>query len=262
VPRIQLTDLSGPPRLAVGCFAALVLGFALLAQVNLWYQVSGGKPPTPLQVLERYHGNPDRTRLHEVLDPALPPGARRNMSRYLGGVTLDDPVTTQRRKQILDWVDAGAPESGWAQVEPIFTSIESCGACHAVGGERQDLPLSTWAEAVVVAQPGEGYPLGPLLISAHTHLFGFAVLALLLSLGLCATRVRGRLRTALLVGAPLGAALDVASWFLTRAFGAPFHWAILAGGALFGFSTTLMALLVLRDVVTGPGRSGPAGEDA
>jgi hypothetical protein len=251
MPRTTLLQLPGTVRLAVGCFACLVLGFALLAQVNLWHQVGGGRPATPAQVLERYHGNPDRTRLHAVLDPALPYTDPHNMSQFLGGSAPEDETTLARRAAILGWVDAGAPESGWSEVAPIFTALESCGACHAPGGERQDLPLTTLDEVMVVAQPGVGYPLAPLLISAHNHLFGFATLALLLSLGLCLSRVRGRLRVLLIVAASGGAALDIAAWFLTRAWGAPFHWLILLGGGLFGLSTTLMALFVLRDVVAG-----------
>ena len=72
-PRPRLHELSGGLRLAVGCFAALVLGFLLLAEVNLFTHVGAGAgPPTPREVLVKYHGDPDRTLLEMVLDPALP----------------------------------------------------------------------------------------------------------------------------------------------------------------------------------------------
>jgi hypothetical protein len=173
------------------------------------------------------------------------------MSQYLGGASLDDAVTIERRKQILDWVEAGAPESDWTAVEPIFTAIESCGACHAPGGEKQDLPMMSYAEVRPLTQYGSPAPLGPLLITAHNHLFGFAVLALVLSLGVCFTRVGGLPRGLLILGASGGAALDIAGWFLTRQWGSPFHLMVVAGGGLFGLSTTLMALAVLRDAVAG-----------
>jgi len=249
VPR--LIDAPGSLRLAIGCFACLVLGFVLLAQVNLWHQVGAGMPPGPRAVLLRYHGDPDKTLLHDVLDPARPLSDRRNMSQYLGGAGMDDPVTLERRKQILDWVEAGAPESGWIGVAPIFTAIESCGACHAAGGEKKDLPFTTWAEVRSVTTYGAPTPLGPLLITAHNHLFGFSVLALLLSLGLCFTRVRGVARGLLILGASGGAALDVAGWFLTRQWGSPFHLMVMTGGGLFGVSTSLMALALLRDAAGG-----------
>lgn len=249
---MTLRDLPGSIRLAVGCFVCLVLGFALLAQRNLWEQVGGGKPAGPDVVLKRYHGEPGRTRLHIVLDPALPFEDPRNMSQFLGGGEPEDETTKSNRALVLDWVEAGAQESTWPEVEQVFTGIETCGACHVEGGEKQDLPFATYADVVPLTQPGAPYPLGPLLISAHNHLFGFAVLALLLSLGLCLSRVSGRPRALLILAASGGAALDIASWFLARSFGAPFHLTIMAGGALFGLATTLMALLILRDVVAGP----------
>ena len=247
----RLIDAPGSLRLAVGCFACLILGFVLLAQVNLWHQVGAGQPPGPHAVLLRYHGDPDKTRLHDVLDPARPLSDRRNMSQYLGGSSLEDPVTIERRKQILDWVEAGAPESGWQAVAPIFTAIESCGACHVAGGEKRDLVFSTYADVRPMTTYGAPTPLGPLLITAHNHLFGFSVLALLLSVGVCCTRVRGLLRGILILGASGGAALDIAGWFLTRQWGSPFHLLVMSGGGLFGLSTTIRALAILRDALAG-----------
>lgn len=247
----RLIDAPGSLRLAVGCFACLVLTFVLLAQANLWHQVGAGKPPTPRAVLLKYHGDPDKTLLHDVLDASRPLDDRRNMSQYLGGAGLDDPVTLERRKQILDWVEAGAPESNWTAVEPIFTAIESCGACHVPGGEKRDLPMMTYAEVLPLTQYGSPAPLGPLLTSAHNHLFGFAVLALVLSIGTCFTRVRGLPRGLLILAASGGAALDIAGWFLTRQWGSPFQFLVVTGGGLFGLATTIMALAILRDALSG-----------
>ncbi len=260
----RLIDASGSLRLAVGCFAGLVLGFVLLAQVNLWVQIAGGSPPGPRDVLLRYYGDPDTTRLHRVLDADLPIESPHNMSQFLGGMSLDDPTTTQNRARILDWVEAGAPESGWDAVRPIFTDIAACGACHVPGGERKDLPFTTYAEVLPVARYGSPTPLAPLLISAHNHLFGFAVLALLLSVGLCFTRIDGLPRGLLILGASGGAALDIAGWFLTRQWGQPFPFLVMAGGGLFGLSTALMALALLRDTLAGGfgGRAKSAGDAA
>jgi len=261
VPRLQ--DAPGSLRLAIGCFAALVLGFLLLAQVNLWVQVTGGSPPGPRDVLLRYYGDPDTTRLHRVLDADLPLESPHNMSQFLGGMSLDDDVTVQNRKRVLDWVEADAPESGWEAVRPIFTDVATCGACHVPGGERKDLPFTTYDEVLPVARYGSPTPLGPLLISAHNHLFGFAALALLLSVGLCFTRVAGMPRTLLILGASGGAACDIAGWFLTRQWGSPFQFLVMAGGGLFGLTTMLMAAALLRDCLAGGlGRSAEATDDA
>ena len=257
----RLVDAPAPVRLAVGCFAALVLGFVLLAQVNLWHQVGGGAPPGPDTVLHRYHGNPDITRLHDVLDLSKGLDDGRNMWQYLGGQSRDDPTTLANRTSILDWVDAGAPEAGWATVQPIFTGFETCGGCHAPGGAKKDKPFTTYEQVLPFTKPGGGAPLGPLLISAHTHLFGFAVLAFLLSLGLCATRIVGRPRALLILAASAGAALDISGWFLTRSWGRPFHFQVMLGGGLFGLACTLMALAMLRDcVLAGAAARAPADD--
>lgn len=249
MPRIR----SLPPsvRLATACFAALVLGFALLAQANLWFQVAGGTPPTPEKVLTRYHGDPDRSRLDEVLDGEAHPGYDdpKNMWQYLGGESWEDPTTQENRKTITDWIDAGATEEGFAPVKTILTDENLCGACHLPGGTKGDLPFDTYEAVVPLTKPGGKYPLGTLLISAHNHLFGFAVLALLLSLGACGTGLPGRLRALLILGASGGAALDIAGWFLTRAWGSPFHLMVMTGGGLFGLCTTVMALVVLHEAV-------------
>ena len=256
----RLVHLPASVLVAIGCFVCLVLGFGLLAQVNLWHNVGQAAPATPADVLRKYHGDPDRSLLHVVLDPGLSKTDPLNMRQYLDPNGEAD-VIAERSKTILDWVAAGAPESDWPTVQPILADFELCGSCHVEGGEKQDLPFTTYQQVLPVAQVGRLKPIAPLLISAHNHLFGFAVLALLLSLLLCMSRIEGTLRILLILAASGGGALDIASWFLTRAWGSPFHWLIMMGGGLFGLATTLMALLVLRDVLAGL-RSGASGADA
>lgn len=244
------------PRLAAGGFALLVLGFALLAQANLFVQDGGGALPGPQAVLEKYHGRPGASVLHDVLSRERHPGADdpRNMWQYLGS---DDATIDAYAERVLNWVDEGAPESEWEAISMIVASPDRCAACHAPGELMETMPFQTYEEILPYAQAGEGMPLGRLLISAHNHLFGFAVLALLLALLFCATRLGGRLRIPILVAAFLGPALDIGGWFLTRSVGAPFQYMVMAGGALFGIATTLMALAVLAEALG----LGPAAPD-
>ena len=241
----RIVDLPRAPRVALAGFALLVFGFALLAQVNLAEQDGGGKPPGPQAVLEKYNGRADDTTLHRVLDPDLPADHEDAMWPFLGEPDEIEP----RRKLILDWVSKGAPESEWDTVAPIFTGDITCAQCHAPGGSKEDLPFATFADIKPFTVPGQGMSLGPLLISAHNHLFGFAVLALLLSLAFVGTRVPTRLQIPVIVAAFLGPALDIGGWFLTRSAGAPFHYMVILGGALFGIATTLMAAAVLVDAL-------------
>jgi hypothetical protein len=46
----------------------------------------------------------------------------------------------------------------------------------------------------------------------------------------------------------VGAAVDVASWWLTRAYGAPFQWGVIAGGAAFGAAIVWMSALSLGEL--------------
>jgi hypothetical protein len=241
----RIVDLPRAPRVALAGFALLVLGFALLAQVNLAEQDGGGSPPGPQAVLEKYNGRADDTMLHRVLDTALPADDAHAMWPYLGEPDEIEP----RRKLILDWVARGAPESEWDTVAPIFTGDITCAQCHAPGGSKEDLPFETFADIQPFTVPGQGMSLGPLLISAHNHLFGFAVLALLLAVAFCGTRVPTRVQIPVIVAAFLGPALDIGGWFLTRGMGAPFHYLVILGGALFGLATTIMAVAVLFDAL-------------
>ena len=57
-----LATLSPPRRLVVGAFLALMLGFYLLAQAQLFVAVGGGRSyPGPEAVLARYHGDPTKS---------------------------------------------------------------------------------------------------------------------------------------------------------------------------------------------------------
>jgi hypothetical protein len=171
---------------------------------------------------------------------------------------LGDPATIQERRTIvLDWVEAGAPKSGWDAVATVLHRQASCLQCHAFGGERQDLPLETYEDVLVVARRGGGMALGPLLVSAHNHAFGFAVLALLLSLLGAFTGLATRWKILLTSAAFVGGALDIAGWFLTRAYGAPFQFAVLAGGGLFGAAIGTWLLALALEVLRPRGHGTP-----
>jgi hypothetical protein len=247
---LRLARLAAPVRLALAAFVLLILGFQVLAQANLWERDGGGRLPGPDEVLWKYHGRPRSSRLHQVLDPARPREDPRAMWPFLDPSGAEAAIA-ERRDRILGWVERGAPESEWALVQPVFTAIETCGGCHAAGGSRQDLPFETYADVLPVTEPDRGMRLADLLVSAHNHAFAFAVLALLLSVAVAFTGLPGRLKSALVLGAFAGAALDVGCWFLTRSHGEPWNLGVILGGGLFGASTLAMSLAVLDEVATG-----------
>ena len=257
----RLGDLPGAARLALALFVFLLLGGYAAAQATLFVHAGGGSFPGPAAILERYHGRADRSRLHDVLDPARPSTDARAMWVHLD--PAQDPAAIEARRQvILGWAEAGAPREGWSAVATVLHREATCLSCHAFGAEKQDLPFETYEQVLPVAARGGGMPLPGLVVSAHAHAFGFALLAVVLAVSAALTAAPGLLVGLLALGAFGGAALDVGGWFLTRVHGAPWHLTVLAGGALFGTSCALLGALVLLDIWRGRRRRAGGPKDA
>jgi hypothetical protein len=242
----RLAALSGPRRLAVGLFLLLLVGFYLLAQVQLVAVVgSDGVYPGASTVLARYHGDPKRSRLHQVLDPTRSPEDARNMYQYLGP---GEQERVPQRETLLRWVEREMPAAEWPAVRAIVDATERCAACHAPGARKADLPFDTYEHVVAGFGPDRGMSLQELSTSSHNHLMGFAVLGLLVSFVFTATAWRGPLVWILVAGVFVGGAADVASWWLTRAHGHPWEYLVMAGGGLFGGSLLAMVALSLDEL--------------
>ena len=250
-PRLQ--DLSRERKLALGLFLLLLLGFYGLAQVKLFTAVSDGSGyPGAEQVLKRYHGDPGKSLLHRVLDPSLPVTEPKRMYGYLGAT---DEEQAANRTKVLSWVERAAPRAEWAAVAPIFSGDSTCGQCHSTKPDaegkprtRADLPFETYEQVVAASQPDTGMSIHELSTSAHNHMMGFAVIAILASWIFTATRWRGPIVFLLILGAFLGAAVDVGSWWLTHFYGHPYEYLVLIGGGLFGCCTMGMVLLSLDEL--------------
>jgi len=244
----RLADLPPVRRLAVGLFLVCLLASYALAQVKVVTAVGGGRFPGPAAVLAKYHGDRANSRLHAVLDPRRSATDTKRMYDHLGAT---DDERAGNRVKVLAWVEAGAPASGWAALETIFSGDSTCGGCHSTKDEtrtRRDLPFERLDQVAPFAEPDEGMSLADLTTSSHNHMFGFSVVALLVSLIFTATRWRGPLVPLLVATSFLGALLDVASWWLTKAWGSPFHLLVIAGGAAFGGSVSAMIVLSLDEL--------------
>lgn len=235
-------------RLPIACFLAGILAFYLLAQVKVVSAVGGGERiPGVSDILWRYHGDPLKTKLHHVLDPSLAETDSKRMSGWLG---VEEPERAANRALLLGWVERGAKESEWDTVAPVFGKCTSCHSVNAEGsGVRRDLPFDRWVDVLPVTRGSDGIPFGELATTSHNHLFGFLVASLLVSTIFGATRWRGPLAASLVVGAFAGALVDVASWWLTKWYGAPWHWFVFLGGLVFGLCLTGMAALALDELV-------------
>jgi hypothetical protein len=251
---MSLAELPPARRLAVGLFLLCFLGFYLLAQVKILTSMpSEGPWPGPREILAKYHGDPTKSRFHEVLDPSRPTEDPKSMFAY-AGTSIEEQRAN--RAKVLAWVEEGMPRHAWKDVEPVFTGPQTCGQCHVASrtdanGQpfaKADLPFETYEQVVSAARVPSGMTLHDLATSSHNHMWGFTAAALLLSLVFTCTRWRGAFRGALIAGSFLGASLDVGSWWLTHDHGHPFEWGVLVGGALFGTCTVAMAALSLDEL--------------
>ena len=145
------------------------------------------------------------------------------------------------------------------RVVRLVDTAEEVGADLAVTAEgtgtRRDLPFDRYVDVLPVTRGDDGIASTELATTAHNHLFNFLVASLLVSLIFGLSRWRGPLVTLLILGTFVGALVDVASWWLTKWYGSPFHWFVFLGGAAFGVCLTGMAALSLDELVFG-GRVG------
>jgi hypothetical protein len=155
-------------------------------------------------------------------------------------------------------VDAGAPVADWPNVKRIFQDPLHCAECHVPESGAGAPPFTTYEEVKAFAEPDHGISWGALHVTAHNHMFAFAVAALLLSLLLTCTGLTGLPRVALILAAFGGPVLDVGGWFLTKLYGEPWHLLVLAGGGLFGGAVATMAAVVAWEALLARPKDPPA----
>jgi hypothetical protein len=251
-PRPSLSALPPARRLTIGLFLLGLLAFHALTQVQLALAVGGGAWPSPTDVLHRYHGDPTKSVLHKVLDPALGVDDPKRMYPFLGS---SDEEMRDRRAAVLAWVEGGATREGYGAVRPVFEGDLTCGLCHSTRPDaegnpraRHDLPFESWEQVVAAARPDRGMTPADLGTTSHNHLFAFLVGALLVGWAFTGTRWRGPIVPFLVALSFAGALVDVASWWLTKSHGGPFHLLVMAGGAAWGLALTTMAVLTLDEL--------------
>ncbi len=109
-------------------------------------------------------------------------------------------------------------------------------------------PLTSFGQVKDYTRTDKGPSPGQLAKLAHSHLAGFALLALATSLLFAATRYRLPLAVPLYLAVFLGPMLDIVGWWLTHAAGMPWPYLVMAGGGLFGGGLMVMALLTLDEI--------------
>jgi hypothetical protein len=79
-------------------------------------------------------------------------GRRPRLAAVVDGGKMEEYLDSETEKEVIfRWVDDGAPEKGWPEVEAILE--ERCVTCHFTGNERFDmLALDTYEEAALAAE--------------------------------------------------------------------------------------------------------------
>jgi hypothetical protein len=199
----------------------LVIGIAyLVALANMFYTYESfdGKPGFSVEdVVIKYHGSKDKTRLGTALNGIMAPNLR----------NPDD------KQIIFKWMQNGASETGYnTDVAPILN--RDCVTCHTPA-INPSLPNLTAYNTVVELTKSSGTPLSTLLRVAHIHLFGISFILvfvgkifLLCEMNTITKRVLIALPFVMMV-------IDIASWFVTRIY-PEFAYVIIGSGTLMGCS--------------------------
>lgn len=196
--------------IGIGYLFAMVLVFESVASLD-------GKPGlSPDDIVIKYSGNREGTRLESVLDGVM------------SGYRSDD-----ERDTIVSWIYAGAPEAAFnEEVMPIIS--QRCAGCHSKGSALSELTGYDSVMEFVVMDTGES--LATLARVSHIHLFGTGILFYLLGRIFILTEMKPWLKRTV-VAIPFAAiAMDIGSWWFTRYAAGFFAYTVIAGGALMGLS--------------------------
>lgn len=240
-----LRSLGLGQRLGLSFLLLVFLGglVASAAHLVLHHQGRDGVPGLSLADIEGVYTGvkteaPMRVALERGHPEGLDPAQREVLLEWLRG---------DRISEDYDSLDLG-------EAAPAEVIDAACLRCHARGasegeGIGDEVPLEYWDDIEKVAYSREIEPLPTEIVvaSTHTHALSMAWIGIVLVLLLGRTRFSRAPAGALSLGLGLGLALDLGGWWLARFSGA---WApaVAVGGALFGVSAALAALLVLAEL--------------
>lgn len=228
-----------PMRIAISCFAVVILLGLVAAEGNIYFQVApiDGKAGLSLHdVRLQFAGGEGPSLLGVMIDGEMRPN--------LG----DNEAQRVKNGQIIHkWIDANAPENIFHRdILPILKP--NCVDCHSPGGTMERSPLVTYDDAARVARPRFRAPMdyGRLSVISHIHLFGMGLFVFILAVLFNVSRFPMRIK-ALLTAIPfVGIVLNIGSWWLAR-FAPAFVYTIAIGGGMLTVGSIALALLLLID---------------
>ncbi len=239
----RLRRLVFTQRAGLSCLLLVLLGgfAASYEHIRSHHGPRDGQPELTLADVQGVYSGIQRTAplltaLRRGHPEGLPASERETLLRWLEGPRISDDY---------DSLDLGDD----APAEILEASCVSCHSRSASEPLGQRIPLTYWDDVQKVAFSSEVEPMSReiLLATTHTHALSMALIGLVLVMLGAWTRTAPKLVGLLSLALGIGLVLDIAGWWLAR--GAP-GWTpmIVVGGALFGFGSALLALLILVEL--------------
>jgi hypothetical protein len=229
---MTLQTLSLPLKVLVTLFL-LTMGLGYLFALAYLYLIDV-EPHTKhgmglvAAVIMKYYGQRDTTKLEAAL--------RGPMTEY---------VSDSQRRQLIQWIRAGAAETDFVKVLPILK--QACGDCHSASSGTGLPALTSYAEVVRYTDVDFGQSIKSLVRVSHIHLFGMSFIFMLTSLIFIFSEIPASIRAVLVAVPFLAIWLDIGSWWFTKH--APiFAYIVIGGGLLMGLSLALQIGISLYEM--------------
>jgi hypothetical protein len=204
-----------------------LLGFF---NIYLSYSPVDQKPGLSLEDISlSFYGARGSTKLQKAIDGS--------MRQYL--------ASDADYKSVKDWLAGGAPEAGFAQVQPVFTA--SCDSCHSKEAAVADVVTVDYASLAPLLKQDTGKSIPRLVSLSHSHVLATLAVIFLLVFIFSFTRYPEVLKGVVMVFSSLAILVDIGSWWLAKLSPA-LAVLVLLGGLCLAVSFLALIVLSLLDM--------------
>jgi len=231
----HLRDFSTPVKVLFTCLF-LTLGIGYLFAILYLYLIEI-EPHTKEgdnvveAVIHKYYGKRGETRLGASLNGAM-----------------GDNITPAQKEKIFQWLERGAKEKDYEQVEAIFK--DHCAICHSADMGMPTAPLTSFEEVSQYTAVDMGQSVKTLVRVSHVHLFGMSFIFFLTGgiFGIFAfSEVDTRWRILLIATPFIAIWVDIGSWWFTK-LRPVFAYTVIIGGIFMGVALLFQILISLWEM--------------
>ncbi len=199
-----------------------LLGFF---NIYLSYSPVDQKPGMSLEDISlSFYGARGSTKLEKAIDGS--------MRQYL--------TSDADHQAVKDWLAGGAPEAGFAKIQPIFEA--SCNSCHSAEAAVADVVTADYPAIAPLLKQDTGKSIPRLVSISHTHVLATLSVIFLLVFIFSFSRYSQVLKGVVMVFSSLAIFVDIGSWWLAKLSPAMAVLVLLGGLSL---ALSFLALIVL-----------------